>query len=93
MENASATGTGEQSPAWDIALDEFNGILGTSFASPLYAGVGALGIGSADLKSYLSSIRWGALAQMFHDMLRSGRRTDQMVEATRDLRQRHATRL
>jgi len=85
MENASATGTGEQSPAWDIALDEFNGILGTSFASPLYAGVGALGIGSADLKSYLSSIRWGALAQMFHDMLRSGRRTDQMVEATRDL--------
>ncbi len=85
MENATATGTGEQSPAWDIALDEFNGILGTSFASPLYAGVGALGIASSDLKSYLTSLRWGALAQIFHGLLRAGQRSDQMVSDTRDL--------
>ena len=72
LENASASGTAYQSVLWDVAVEEIDGVLGTSFACPLYAGVGALGITAAELQGYLASSRIGPLAMALHAELRAG---------------------
>jgi tetratricopeptide (TPR) repeat protein len=61
-EISDAIGVGRQSPTFDIAIDEITGVLGTSFASPLYAGIAALGLTQAELSAYLASTRMGTFA-------------------------------
>jgi hypothetical protein len=46
----------------DISLSELDGVLGTSFASPLYAGAAALGVTPGELAAYLEAIVPGELA-------------------------------
>jgi tetratricopeptide (TPR) repeat protein len=65
-EISDAGNVSRQSPTFDIAIDEITGVLGTSFASPLYAGIAALGLTQAELSAYLASTRMGTFAHMLH---------------------------
>ncbi|NTU97540.1 MAG: S8/S53 family peptidase [Chlorobiaceae bacterium] len=56
----------------DISLKEIDGVLGTSFASPLYSGVGALGLSRADLDAYISAVNASSLPQLVHGMIAAG---------------------
>jgi tetratricopeptide (TPR) repeat protein len=47
---------GEQSLFVDLPLEEVSGVLGTSFASPMYAGVAALGATAAELACYVAAL-------------------------------------
>jgi subtilisin family serine protease len=58
-----------QSYFWDISLPEISGVLGTSFASPLYAGVAALGVTAAEFSAYLSAVPVTMLASQFQAQL------------------------
>ncbi len=84
-EVASSGGTDNESLTFDLAIDEINGVLGTSFASPLYAGVAALGISAEELQAYLVSTRFGALAMALHMQLRTGGGDSQTAKATKQL--------
>lgn len=55
-EEGTAPAVEAQSLFVDIPLEEVSGVLGTSFASPLYAGVGALGVTAAEFSCYLSTM-------------------------------------
>ncbi len=86
LEVVSATTTGKESPTWDLSLEEFSGLLGTSFASPLYAGVAALGVDPAEYRAFISAMRPGGFAQTFHMALRSSQeRPSDLAQATREL--------
>jgi hypothetical protein len=61
-----------QSMLIDLSLAEINGVLGTSFASPLYAGVGALGTTPAELSGYIAAVAAAGLPQLLQGMIRSG---------------------
>jgi tetratricopeptide (TPR) repeat protein len=50
----------------DLPLEEVSGVLGTSFASPLYAGVGALGVTAAEFSSYLAAMPMSQIAIVEH---------------------------
>jgi subtilisin family serine protease len=65
-EIADAGNVSRQSPTFDIAIDEITGVLGTSFASPLYAGIAALGLTQAEVLAYLAATRMGTFAHMLH---------------------------
>jgi hypothetical protein len=82
LENASAAGPGQQSVAWDLGVDEIDGVPGTSFACPLYAGVGALGLSAAEVDGYGASTRFGRLAMTWHAYLRAGAFTPERLAAT-----------
>lgn len=88
LENAAARGVDGQSATFDIAVEAMSGVNGTSFASPLYSGIGALGVQLGELNRYLASTRVGELAATFHSLLRSGRGSSDMVETTDMLYQR-----
>lgn len=62
-----------QATLCDVSLDEIPGVLGTSFASPLFSGVGALGLGQQDLFAYLLSIRASWAPQRKQGEIREGR--------------------
>lgn len=62
-----------QAVIWDLVLQEVSGVVGTSFASPLFAGVGALGITAHEMSAYVASDRTGFLAMFLHALLREGK--------------------
>ncbi len=56
----TATAAGPRAPQSlfnDIALKETDGVLGTSFASPLLAGAAALGLESGEIAAYVATVR------------------------------------
>jgi tetratricopeptide (TPR) repeat protein len=55
----------------DLSLAQIPGVLGTSFAAPLFAGAGALGLSQQELSGYIESNAAAALAQLFQAMIRS----------------------
>lgn len=55
----------------DLSLFEIPGVLGTSFAAPLFAGAGALGLSQKELSDYIASSNAAALPQLFHAMIDS----------------------
>lgn len=84
-EKAFGTGPGAaQAVAFDLAIGEIDGVLGSSFACPLHAGAAALGLTSAELKAYVRSIKHGALAQMLHGTLGTGEASAEAVRRTRE---------
>jgi tetratricopeptide (TPR) repeat protein len=54
----------------DLPLEEVSGVLGTSFASPLYAGVGALGVTAAEFACYLSAMPMMTAAIVEHNAIK-----------------------
>ena len=80
-EIADAGGVGRQSPTFDIAIDEITGVLGTSFASPLYAGIAALGLTRAEIAAYLSSTRMFTFAHGVNAQLGQASTDTDMIEA------------
>jgi tetratricopeptide (TPR) repeat protein len=56
----------DQSVSTDIMLLGAPGVLGSSFACPLYAGVGALGLKQGELWSFIASYRERVFPLMFH---------------------------
>ena len=59
----------EESPYADLFVREIDGVLGSSFASPLFAGVGALGLGREELKQYVSSFGASAVPKRWHGQI------------------------
>lgn len=62
-----------QTSLLDLSLAEIPGVLGTSFASPLFAGAGALGLSQKELSDYIVSNATAALPQLFQGMIGSSR--------------------
>ena len=83
LEVASSDATAGESRTFDLAIDEINGVLGTSFACPLYAGAGALGVSGAEMRAYMAATRFGQFAMMLHAGLSSGPADRRTVDATR----------
>ena len=63
--------TAPQTLLLDLSLAEIPGVLGTSFAAPLFAGAGALGLSQKELLNYIVSNGAAALPQLFHAMIDS----------------------
>jgi tetratricopeptide (TPR) repeat protein len=59
----------------DISLAQIPGVLGTSFAAPLFAGAGALGLSQKELSDYIASNATAVLAQLFQGLIRSSGHT------------------
>lgn len=55
----------------DLGLAEIPGVLGTSFAAPLFAGAGALGLSQKELSAYIGSNAAAGLPQFFHAKINS----------------------
>lgn len=73
LENGGKTGptfpkgpSAPQTLLLDVSLAEIPGVLGTSFASPLYAGAGALGVSQKELSDYIESIGAASFPQLYH---------------------------
>jgi tetratricopeptide (TPR) repeat protein len=60
---------GAQSLFVDLPLEEVPGVLGTSFASPLYAGVAALGVSTAEFSAYISALPLTQLASVTREQV------------------------
>ncbi len=60
-----------QTSMWDVSLKEIPGVLGTSFAAPLFSGVAALGLTQAEMGGYISCISAAGLPQLFQSQIRS----------------------
>jgi hypothetical protein len=67
----------EESPYADLFVAEIEGVLGSSFACPLHAGVGALGIRPGTLRAYVEAFALSAGPKRGHAMI------DQMGGAMR----------
>lgn len=67
-----ASGPGApQSLLLDVSLKEIHGVLGTSFAAPLFSGAAALGLTQAELNCYIAANAAAALPQLFQGLIRS----------------------
>ena len=58
-----------ESPHADLFVGEMPGVLGSSFACPLYAGVGALGVSQDELVDYVATFSKSASPKMQHARL------------------------
>lgn len=69
---AFASGPGApQSLLLDVSLREIPGVLGTSFAAPLFSGAAALGLTQGELNGYIAGNAAGAFPQLFQGLVRS----------------------
>lgn len=57
----------------DLSLAEIPGVLGTSFAAPLFSGAGALGLSQKELSDYIVSNGAAAFPQLFQAIIRSSK--------------------
>jgi subtilisin family serine protease len=62
---------GPQTFLVDLSLREIDGVLGTSFACPLFSGAGAMGLSQAEFSGYIAAIGAAALPQLFQGLIRS----------------------
>jgi hypothetical protein len=79
----------EESPYADLFIREIDGVLGSSFAAPLFAGVGALGLGREELKQYVSAFGASAAPKRVHGQIATsdpGRPPPQQVFVETDRR-------
>lgn len=76
-----ATGpNAQQSLLLDLSLSEIPGVLGTSFAAPLFSGAAALGLTKAELNGYIAANAAASFPQLFQGLIRSS-----VLKATPDL--------
>jgi hypothetical protein len=77
----------EEAPYADLFVRQIDGVLGSSFASPLFAGVGALGLKREELEQYVSSFGASALPKRWHGQLATDPKTppprEMLVETDR----------
>ena len=70
-----------QSLLLDVSLREIPGVLGTSFAAPLFSGAAALGLTQAELNGYIAANAAAAFPQLFQGLIRSSvKPTSDMVK-------------
>jgi hypothetical protein len=60
-----------QSLMLDVSLREIPGVLGTSFAAPLFSGAAALGLTQSELSGYIAANAAAAVPQIFQGLIRS----------------------
>jgi len=58
-----------EAPYADLFVQSTEGILGSSFASPLFAGVGALGLTQTEARQYISSIGESVFPKLWHSRI------------------------
>ncbi|MEJ2717439.1 MAG: S8 family serine peptidase [Deltaproteobacteria bacterium] len=56
-----------QVPLFDVPVEQIPAVVGTSFACPLYAGVGALGLAKGELEDYIKSMHYSASPMRLHN--------------------------
>lgn len=59
----------EEAPYADLFVPVVPGVLGSSFACPLYAGVGALGVTQRELAQYISSLGESVFPKLWHSQI------------------------
>jgi tetratricopeptide (TPR) repeat protein len=62
----------DESACADVSLCEVPGVLGSSFACPLYAGAAALGVTQQEMADYISAIQRSAFPTHYHSLVDTG---------------------